>query len=119
MPRAFVLSSTMILLFAGCGCREESPPSGRQNLSEAPKIAPLQTPPGDPGEQTENGPGENVKEPARIEIDPMNLDEESGVQTHNTGDLDVWTSFEDWPVVIEIEVPEVPEGLSELAPPIP
>ena len=40
------------------------------------------------------------------------------MRTYTTGDSDEWPDY-DLPVVIEIEVPEVPEGLSEPAEPSP
>ena len=114
----FLMHSAVILLVAGCGCREDSPDSARQNLPEAPKIAPREAPSGDAGKQAENASGGNEGEPRRREIDPMNLEEGADVVTYDTGDWDAWPSY-DLPVVFEFEVPALPEGFSEPSPPIP
>ena len=113
-----VLNSAVILLIAGCGCRRQSPPPARQNLQEAPRLVTRQAASGDAREPAENGPGGNEEDPGKKDCESRSREENSGVRTYNTGDWDVWPSY-DWPLVIEIEVLEFPAGIIGPSPPIP
>jgi hypothetical protein len=122
-----VLSLALILWIAGCGRRQETvtPPPAK-----AWKQEPVASTPSSQEEEPANEahePDDSQSEPADTKDpagagskDPSAADSEdpSGVRVYNTGDCDDWPSYE-LPLVIEIEIPEIPEQLTKLAEPIP
>ena len=137
MPGRTLLISALIVLIAGCGGREETvtPPSAK-----AWKQAPVASMPASQEEEPTNVPSQphrsgsdahepddsesgpaDTKDPAGADPrDPSSADSEapSAARVYNTGDCDDWPSYE-LPLVIEIEIPEIPEEISKLAEPIP
>jgi len=101
----------LVVLVTGCGTREERTPPTAQRPSDR--------------ETTGSGQDLAAKVPQSREEQtednqegPDGRDDGSGVRTYNTGDSEVWPSF-DLPLVIEIEPPEVPPEIMEPSPEIP
>ena len=81
-------------------------------------MAPRQDPSPAVRKPPENGPGEKSDPAADNEHRPTSSDDEPIPKIYNTGDSDVWPSY-DLPLVFEIEVLEFPEEITRPSAPIP
>ena len=124
-----LLSLTLIAWIAGCGCPQETvaPPPARA-WQQAPVAG---TPP-----SQEDGPANEAHQPPPIGSDeddaeesenkpaessdslPADSNAPTGDRTYNTGDSDDWSSYE-LPLVLDIEMLEFPQGITQRAEPIP
>jgi hypothetical protein len=95
MLRETSITSAMIFLIVGCACRQDIPQPAEQDLSR------LSASDGQPGPSSGLG--------ALLDRGAGDVDPGTGVVTCNTGDSDHWPSY-DLPLVIELEVPEVPRS---------
>jgi len=149
MLEKLVLSLALLLLIVGCGCREEAASSGEVDPRAASAKRwrpepPAQDPPQEVQEQAENDPARREDEPVDDRREPAedeprepatspnakqmenpsgsseatSSNQGPGIITLSTNDWDVWPSY-DWPLEMKIEVLEVPERITQPAPPIP
>lgn len=94
MMRSVLILTTACWLFASA-CRQEPAPPADQGPSNGPATARADSPLA-------------VTQPSDQESGKPNG--KPGTRVYNTGDSDVWPSY-DLPLVIQIEVPEVPENI--------
>ena len=113
-----------ILAIVGCGCGQQ-PASSAEPAPSTPRATGQRgDPPASARKSPENvrrnsdrNPADRADRPADSKA-AKSPPKKRGVITLNTGDVDAWPSYI-WPLVIKIEVTEVPEGLSKPSPPIP
>lgn len=107
------LVPVLLLVFwaVGCGCRDQPARPAGERPSDAPATDSGQARSGDVPESPDDGVEENHKGRADRE-------DGSGVRTYHTDDCEVWPSY-DLPLVIEIELPEVPPEIMEPSAEIP
>lgn len=95
---------TVLLMMAGCQVREApATPGGRAEAATA--TSAVRQTVDDVIQPSNRGTSASLHEQITSDDDPK-------VRTYNTGDVDVWPKL-DLPLVIKIEVPEVPEGLTK------
>ena len=113
----FVLSLTLIAWIAGCGRWQESLTHPQAKPWKPTPVAgtPRSQSPDSPSEAGPDGESRSAKSIESSQTDSNDL---PGDGTYNTGDCESWPSYE-LPMVIEIEVFELPEDVTRRADPIP
>ncbi len=128
MPGRTLLSLALIAWIAGCGRQETvTPPPAepwkQDSLASTPSSQ-EDEPANEAHEPAQSGNDEDEPEESgdqrekTIDSSQAKSSGPAGDRTYNTGDCDDWPSYE-LPLVIEIEIPEFPEGVTRLAEPIP
>jgi hypothetical protein len=106
-----LLTLAVLFLAVSFGCRQDPAPPVDQGSSGNPATASGQ----DRSSGVEGSSGlVRGGDPGRLPIPA----DGSEVKVVNTGDSDFWQSY-DFPLVIRVEVPEVPETITEPSPPVP
>ena len=98
MLKELLPTLAVIILIAGCAGQPEPSEPADQGPSDGSAAA-------SPEDASSNA---NAQEPPKQE--PVGLGTGSEVITYNTGDSEVWPSY-DLPLEIKIEIPELPKGI--------